>query len=183
MLQLSSYLNVGIFVFHYSIRTALIVFCVFTGVKFLVKRKLEFKPLGMLCEFAWILTVLMILKITGIIGGDFGTTSIFDGNVQFSFDLFEEGLSMATLLNIILFIPFGFFSAIVFKKLRNKWIYGVFIGLIFSVMIELLQTFTGRFVELNDVLMNTTGTFIGYEIWFWLSKLKQRQNKKMTIGM
>jgi len=50
-------------------------------------------------------------------------------------------------------------------------------------MIELLQTFTGRFVELNDVLMNTTGTFIGYEICFWLSKLKEREKKKMTIGM
>ncbi|WP_346961621.1 VanZ family protein [Clostridium sp.] len=134
----------------------------------LVKRKLEFKPLRMLCEFAWILTVAVILKITGIIGGDFGTTSIFDGNVQFSFDFFKEGLSTAALLNLILFIPFGFFSAIVFKKLRDKWIYGILIGIISSVTIEFLQTFTGRFVELEDVLMNTIGTFIGYTIWFLL---------------
>ncbi|MBU3093043.1 VanZ family protein [Clostridium sp. CM028] len=175
--MLHTYLQNGIFAFHYSIRIALIVFCVFNGIKSLVKRKLEFKPLGMLCEFAWILTVLVILNITGIIGGNFGTTSISDGNVQFSFVLFEEGLSPAILLNIILFIPFGFFSAIVFKKLRDKWIYGVLIGLTFSVMIEFLQTFTGRFVELDDVLMNTVGTFIGYEIWFWLSKFKQRQKK------
>lgn len=177
-----SHLQDGIFALHYSIRIALIVFCVLTGVKFLVKGKLEFKPIDMLCEFAWILTVLVILKITGIIGGDFGTTSIFDGNIQFNFHLFEGGLSPATLLNIILFIPFGFFSAIVFKKLRNKCIYGVLTGLIFSVMIELLQTFTGRFVELDDVLMNTTGAFIGCEIWFWLSKLKQRLKKKMLIN-
>lgn len=175
--MLINYLRIGVFTFLYLIPIALIVYFIFTGVKFLFKRKYKFKLLSMLCEFAWILTVLAILKITGIIGGNFGTTSIFEGDVHFSFDFFSEGLSMATLLNIILFIPFGFFSAIVFKKLRDKRIYGVLIGLIFSVIIELLQTFTGRFVQLNDVLMNTTGTFIGYEIWFWLSKLKHRQKK------
>ncbi len=177
MLALRSHLQYGIFAF-YCVRTiALIIFCVFTVIKFLVKRKYEFKPFSMLCELAWILTVLMILKITGIIDSNFGTTSLFNGTANFSFDLFKEELSIATLLNIILFIPFGFFSAIVFKKLRDKWIYGIFIGLIFSMIIEFLQTFNGRYGELEDVLMNTIGTFIGYEIWFWLSKLKEKQKK------
>lgn len=174
MLVLRSYLQDGIFAF-YCVRTiALIVFCIFTTIKFLAKRKFEFKPFTMLCEFAWILTVLMILKITGIIGGNFGTTSLLYGIANFDFNLFKEGLSVATLLNIILFIPFGFFSPIVFKKLRDKWSYGVLIGLIFSVVIEFLQTFNGRYGELEDVLMNTIGTSIGYEICFWLLKLKQR---------
>ena len=47
----------------------------------------------------------------------------------------------------------------------------------FSGIIEFLQTFNGRYGDLEDVIMNTIGTFIGYEIWFWLSKLKQRQKK------
>ena len=42
--------------------------------------------------------------ITGIIGGDFSTTLIFNGDSHISFSLFEEGLSMATLLNVILFV-------------------------------------------------------------------------------
>lgn len=175
--MLSSYLQNGMFYFYGSIYKVLIVFCAFTVIKFLLKRKFEFKPLTMLCDFAWIFTVVLILQITGIIGNYFGTTSFFDGVSNFSFDFFKEGLSIATLLNIILFIPFGFFSAIVFKKLLDKWIYGVLIGLIFSVIIEFLQTFNGRYGSLQDVLTNTIGTFIGYEIWFWLSKLKQGQKK------
>ena len=125
--MLHNYLQVAKIEFFYVREIALIIFCVVSVVKFLVKRKYEFKPLSMLCEFAWILTVLTILKITGIIGDYFGTTSLFDGIVNFRFNLFKEGLSIATLLNIILFIPFGFFSAVVFKKLRDKWIYGVFL--------------------------------------------------------
>ena len=75
--MLNTYSQNGILAFYYVRTIALIVFCVFTVVKFLVRRKFESKPLIMLCEFAWILTVLMILKITGIIGAYFGTTSFF----------------------------------------------------------------------------------------------------------
>ena len=176
--MLINYLREGITTFLYTIPIAFIVFIIFIVGKFLTKRKIEFKPLSMLCQYAWILVVISILIITGIIGGDFGTTSVFSGDVHFSFDLFGDGLSMATLLNIALFIPFGFFSSIVFKKLKNKWIYGILIGLIFSVIIEFLQSFTGRFVQLNDILMDTLGTFIGYEIWSMLLKLNLKSKQK-----
>ena len=116
--MLMNYLRIGIATFVYLAPVALFIICIFIGVKFLVKRKFEFKPMKLLCEFAWILTVLAILKITGIIGGDFSTTLIFNGDAHISFSLFEEGLSMATLLNVILFVPFGFFSPIVFNKFQ-----------------------------------------------------------------
>ncbi|MBU3187494.1 VanZ family protein [Clostridium estertheticum] len=177
--MLIDYLREGIGKLIYLIPIAFIVFSIFTGGKFLTKRTIEFKPLSMLCEFVWILVVITILKITGIIGGDFNTTSIINGRVNYSFALFGEGLSMATLLNIALFTPFGFFSSIVFKKLKNKWIYGILIGLIFSGTIEFLQIFTGRFVQLNDILMNTLGTFLGYEIWVILLKLNLKSKKRV----
>ncbi|MCB2362175.1 VanZ family protein [Clostridium estertheticum] len=176
--MLISYLREGIGTFIYLIPIAFIVFSIFIGGKFLTKRPIEFKPLSMLCEFAWILVVITILKITGIIGGEFSTTAIFNDRVNYSFALFGEGLSMATLLNIALFTPFGFFSSIVLKKFKNKWIYGILIGLIFSGTIEFLQIFTGRFVQLNDILMNTLGTFIGYEIWFMLLKINLKLKQK-----
>ena len=65
---------------------------------------------------------------------------------------------------------------IVFNKLQKKKIYGILIGIIFSIVIESLQTFTGRFVQLDDMLMNTLGTFIGYELWFLLSSVKLKEN-------
>lgn len=175
MNMLLNYLLTGISAFLNILPLAFIVFCVFTGVKLLLKTMLI--PFRMLCEFIWILIMFMILKITGIIGGDFGTTSIIMGNVNFSLDLFEEGLSIAALLNIALFIPFGFFSTIVFRNLQSKWIYGILIGLIFSGIIEFLQIFAGRFVQINDILMNTLGTFLGFILCSILSKL----NRKMKI--
>lgn len=129
----------------------------------------------MLCEFLWILTVLCILEITGIIGGDFGTTSIFTGNANINIVFFDEGLSPAMILNIVLFIPFGFFSMLMFNSLQKSWIRGVLFGLIFSVTIEFLQTFIGRFAQLDDVLMNTIGVSIGCEVSIILLKLNQKR--------
>ena len=66
------------------------------------------------------------------------------------------------------------------RILRNLGIFAAVlmfgIGIIFSIVIESLQTFTGRFVQLDDMLMNTLGTFIGYELWFLLSSVKLKEN-------
>lgn len=184
MIRIMNY-QIGISTLLYFIPKVCIIFLLYLLVKILVKRNLKLKPLSVLFEFVWILTIFTILKITGIIDGDFTTTSVFEGNVNFSFDLFEEGLSRATLLNLMLFVPFGFFSVTVFKKLREKWLYGVLIGFILSVVIEILQSFIGRFVQLDDVIMNTTGTFIGCITAYFILNLNliQRIRKLKNLNI
>lgn len=179
MTMLMNYLNIGVMYLRVMIPLALIIFCIYLSIKFLIKRRFEIRLLHSVCEFTWILIVLSILSITGIVGGDFSIGLITDGNIPFSFAIFEGGLSMATILNILLFIPFGFLSAVIFKKLRNKWIYGVLIGLIFTIIIEFLQLFTGRFVQLEDILMNTLGTYIGYWICIYIVYLKNKGSALM----
>lgn len=174
--MLNNYLIRGLAYLIYTIPIAFIAFLIYTAVKYLLRKKIEVKPLNMLCEFLWILTVLAILRITGIIGGNFSTSTISNEMKYFSLGLFEEGLSMAMLLNIVLFIPFGFFSPITFKKLQKKWYYTILTGLSFSIVIEFLQIFTGRFVQLDDVLMNTLGTFLGYGMWFLLFHKSKTKN-------
>lgn len=50
--MLMNYLRIGIATFVYLAPVALFIICTFIGVKFLVKRKFEFKPMKLLCEFA-----------------------------------------------------------------------------------------------------------------------------------
>ncbi|MEX1377881.1 MAG: VanZ family protein [Eubacteriales bacterium] len=173
--MLNEYLGVGISFFIQYIPLALIIFCAFTVIKFLIKRKVEFKFLIMLCEILWITTVLVILKITGITVENIKLIFLFDGNVNCSFNLIGDGVSMATFLNVIMFIPLGFLTPIIFPRLQKKWLYTILLGFIFSISIELIQIFVGRFVQLNDVLMNTLGVFIGYEIWYFLLKRRNKQ--------
>jgi glycopeptide antibiotics resistance protein len=71
-----------------------------------------------------------------------------------------------SLLNILLLVPFGFGLPFI-TNFRMKKV--VFVGMVFSIGIELLQLMTGliakitfRIADINDVIFNTVGVVIGY---------------------
>lgn len=73
-------------------------------------------------------------------------------------------------LNVVLFVPLGFFLP-VFWTYYKKIYRTVFFGLCASLLIEILQIFTLRATDINDLITNTTGTLLGWCIariilWF-----------------
>lgn len=71
-----------------------------------------------------------------------------------------------SLLNILLFIPFGFGLPFI-TRLRVKKV--IIYGALFSIVIELLQLISGsmagitfRIADINDVIFNTIGVTVGY---------------------
>ena len=67
--------------------------------------------------------------------------------------------------NIIMCIPFGVLLPIVFKQVRSGW-KCVLIGFLCSCGIEITQHITQRgYLQLDDVVTNTVGMFIGWAIW------------------
>lgn len=83
-----------------------------------------------------------------------------------------------SLLNIVLFVPFGFGIPFI-TKLQMKKV--VIAGALFSVTIELLQSLTGvlahrtfRTADINDVIFNTTGAVVGYLLFIWFMRLYRK---------
>ncbi|MCM1049119.1 MAG: VanZ family protein [Clostridiales bacterium] len=69
-----------------------------------------------------------------------------------------------TLLNILLFIPFGFLVPAIWKERRSlKKVALMGFGL--SLIIETLQIFTFRLTDIDDLIFNTLGAVLGYYIW------------------
>lgn len=63
--------------------------------------------------------------------------------------------------NILLFIPYGFLCAWAFKAVRNVFSCTM-VGAATSLVVEWLQLVTGRgFFQIDDVVTNTIGAFIG----------------------
>ena len=77
-------------------------------------------------------------------------------------------------LNILLFVPFGFFLPILWDKFRNiKNI--ALMGFIVTSLIEISQIFTFRTSDINDIITNTVGTINRYFIERWITgSLKKR---------
>lgn len=66
-----------------------------------------------------------------------------------------------SLLNVLLFVPLGFFLP-VFGRRYLKLGWTVLFGFSFSLVIELLQIFTLRATDVNDLITNTVGTLLGW---------------------
>ena len=167
----------GIWILVRLLPMALIIFSgvmiIELGIEFIQKKKIEIRILNCLCQFLWILIIVSILKITGIIGGSFGISSPLDSYI--SFKLFEDGFNAAIILNICLFVPYGFLPVFIFKNIHKHWWNGVILGAVFSIGIEFLQTFIGRFAQLDDVIMNTCGTLVGFLIGCLLLRITTRK--------
>ena len=87
------------------------------------------------------------------------------------------------ILNIILFIPLGFFLPILYKKYRNlKKV--TLVGFLISLFIEIMQLFSHRATDIDDLITNTLGTMIGYLIVkTFMNKVDMRKDTKYELAV
>lgn len=92
---------------------------------------------------------------------------------------YNHGLIFASLKqiigNILIFIPIGIYMPYFIKKINLKKI--IIIGIFSSLMIELTQlfintilTYNYRSVDVDDLILNTIGTIVGYFLFKILYK-------------
>nr|MCR5762166.1 VanZ family protein [Treponema sp.] len=73
--------------------------------------------------------------------------------------------------NITMFIPVGLVWPLCFKQL-NSVIKTTLAGALFSLVIELTQIMSyERCSDIDDIILNTTGVFIGSIIFFAIKKI------------
>ena len=62
--------------------------------------------------------------------------------------------------NIIMFVPVGFFPALLWR--RARWWKSLLAGFCSSCTIEFTQFFIGRSTDIDDVILNTAGALAGF---------------------
>ena len=79
--------------------------------------------------------------------------------------------------NILLFLPFGFFSAyyVDTKKIGAP----VIVALIVSLCAEAMQYYLGRVFDIDDVILNVVGGFLGYLLFVAFSAVRGKLPKFM----
>lgn len=87
------------------------------------------------------------------------------------------------LLNVLLFLPMGFFVPLLIRKSRS-WIRTIAFGAGCSLLIELSQMILiGRTADVDDFLANTSGCAIGYVLFQCGEKLWQRSKGNRPVGI
>lgn len=77
-------------------------------------------------------------------------------------------------MNAVMFLPFGFLLPVLWQSCRS-WKTTTLAGFVTSALIELLQLFCFRATDVDDLLMNTLGAFLGYLLaWAFFHQKWQR---------
>ena len=66
-------------------------------------------------------------------------------------------------LNAVMFAPLGFLLPLIFERYR-RWGRTLAAGFLTSLTVELIQLFTFRATDVDDLIMNTLGTVVGFLI-------------------
>lgn len=105
--------------------------------------------------------------------------NIFDPNI--SLIPFVNGILHSDYLNVVMFIPLGFFLPLMWRKYHNGF-ETIKFGFYLSLFIELSQLFTRfRATDINDLITNTIGAAVGWSIYFVFSKLLLRKIEPIPV--
>ncbi len=105
--------------------------------------------------------------------------NIFDPNI--SLIPFVNGILHSDYLNVVMFIPLGFFLPLMWRKYHNGF-ETIKFGFYLSLFIELSQLFTRfRATDINDLITNTIGAAVGWSIYFVFSKLLLRKIEPIPL--
>lgn len=117
-----------------------------------------------------LLLTIFAIYITGVFYFT-GSGTIWDGIFR-NFDIRYEYINIfpfsnyidiiGYILNIILFIPFGFLITLIWKKIKSYIV--VILGFVFSLLIEVSQLLNNRSTDIDDLILNTSGAIIGFII-------------------
>lgn len=143
--------------------------------KFTFKKLLSYSLLGV--------TIFVILYATLFRESGLNDTPIFIPFSSYKLAWYEGNIAewRNLILNICMFIPFGFLLPLTVKRLRNPW--KVYLsGFIFTLMIETTQLIFKRGIfEADDLINNFLGTLIGYGIYAIASSVYLKKFSKGVI--
>lgn len=94
---------------------------------------------------------------------------------------FEGGLWQSYMLlgNIVMFVPFGFFAALLWRG--YAWKRALLTGFCITAFVECWQLCVGRAFDIDDIILNTLGVFCGYLLWKLLKKFASRLARRFQV--
>nr|WP_300326697.1 VanZ family protein [uncultured Anaerostipes sp.] len=80
--------------------------------------------------------------------------------------------------NFILFIPFGFLIVFSFPNYKWKLMKIIVISFIVVFVVETLEYFSGRYMDIDDIIINICGSVLGYGIGSMLNRVRYHYKEK-----
>jgi glycopeptide antibiotics resistance protein len=137
-----------------------------------------YKELMSLC---FILYILLLFELVTSTDFESYSNNFIPFKEMFRYNFSSKLFFRNVLGNIILFIPFGYFVSYYCKL--NRVYQNFIITLITSLTIEIIQANIGRSFDIDDIILNLVGGFIGYGLYYYFKKLLKKFPEKFKNNL
>lgn len=166
-----------------SMLTAFIILVIWIGLSFVLKCKEK--------KFEWCIRFFWLTSLAGIFIVTEAYQVLIDGFPAFFMEpnlipivytvhtIIESPFESITQMayNIVLFFPFGFLLPISFLNIRWNWKNISLTALCVVLVVEGMEFLSGRYFDVDDILLNVLGTVLGYACCKAFTKLQKKMIK------
>jgi glycopeptide antibiotics resistance protein len=154
---------ISVFENNYPMIIIFTVVIVTIRLAYLLSRKIKFELYRELFMLAFLLYSLILFYVVTFQDVNYGTNNFIPFKEIMRYEFGSSFFIHNVLGNILLFIPFGFFVSFILKTKKPSYI--IIVTFITSLVIEFTQLLIGRTFDVDDVLLNIIGGFLGYLVY------------------
>ena len=131
------------------------------------------KPIILYQELMTLLFMIYVLCLFYVVtfqDVSFNSSNLVVFHEMFRYEIGSQLFIKNVLGNMLLFIPYGFFTAY-YLKLKKPYLI-LALSLLVSLTIEITQLLIGRVFDVDDIILNVTGGFLGFYLYYILMGIK-----------
>ena len=132
-------------------------------ITYLIKNEQKFVLYKELLSFVFVVYVLCLFYVVTFQDVGWSKSNFIPFKEMFRYSIGSRLFIKNVIGNIILFIPYGFFTSYILnlKKVKST----IFMSLLVSISIEVTQLVIGRVFDIDDILLNILGGAIGFYLY------------------
>lgn len=136
------------------------------------KKIILYKELFTLIFIVYVLCMFYVVTFQDV---SWSSSNFTPFHEMFRYDFGSRLFIRNVLGNVLLFVPYGFFTAY-YLKLKKPWSI-LSLSLLVSITIETTQLLIGRVFDIDDIILNVVGGVLGFYIFKLISKLNEHLPK------
>lgn len=132
------------------------------------------KPLILYKELLYLISIIYIMCLFYVVtfqDVSWSTSNFTLFKEMFRYEFGTKSFFHNVIGNMLMFIPFGFLISY-FLKLEKPYSI-IILSFITSVTIEVTQLLIGRVFDIDDIILNVIGGFIGFLLFYILGKIEK----------
>ncbi len=153
-----------------------IVILVSLRVCYLIKNKEKLVLYKELLALSFVIYILCLFQVVTFQDNvSWATNNFIPFKEMFRYDIGSRLFVKNVLGNALMFLPYGFFVSYYLKN-KKAWL-TLILTVVASFSIELVQMVIGRVFDIDDILLNLLGGYLGYVVYYWMGRFYEKLPK------